>query len=98
MLENKIKLSFKRRRTNKIRYSADKIYASRAELKHTNTKLTIMLYIYNKQKISITRYMNKLLIVELFKKVLGEKGIKKVKIYKNRLLTILKNTFFCFDK
>ena len=51
MLQDKIKILFKRRRNNKIRYSANKIYASRAELKHTNTKLFITLYIYNKKKI-----------------------------------------------
>jgi hypothetical protein len=98
MLEDKIKLPFKRRRTNKMRYSADKIYTSRAELKHTNKKVTIMLYIYNKQKLSIGRYMSKLLIVELFKEILGEKGVKKTTTYKNRFITILKNTFFCFNK
>ena len=98
MLEDKVKLPFKRRRTNKIRYSADKIYASRAELKHTSTKLTIILYVYNKQKLSLIRYMSNLLILELFKDVLGEEGIKNATSYKNRLLIILKNTFFCFKK
>jgi hypothetical protein len=98
MLEDKIRLPFKRRRTNKIRYSADKIYVSRAELKHTNTKLTIMLYIYNKQKFSMVHYMNNLLVLELFKEVLGEEGVNIVTTYIYRLLTILKNTFFCFKK
>ena len=50
MLENRIKLPLKRRRPNKARYSANKIYFSRAELNHTNNKLTIILYAYNKQK------------------------------------------------
>ena len=47
MLQDKIKILFKRRRDNKIRYSGNKIYASRVELKHTNTKLFITLHIYN---------------------------------------------------
>ena len=55
MLEDKIKVLFKRRRYNKTRYSANKIYASRAELNHTNTNIFITLYVYNKQKSSIER-------------------------------------------
>jgi hypothetical protein len=50
MLQDKIKNLFKRRRANKSRYSANKIYVSKAEIKHTNTKLLIILYTYNKQK------------------------------------------------
>ena len=55
MLENKIKVLFKRRRYNKTRYSANKLYTSRAELNHTNTIIFITLYVYNKQKYSIER-------------------------------------------
>lgn len=61
MLENKIRKTFKRRRDNKTRYSANRIYVSRTELKHTNTKLLISLYVYNKQKSSIERYIRKLI-------------------------------------
>ena len=50
MIIDKIKIVFKRRRDNKTRYSANKVYVSRAELKHTNTKLLIILSMYNKQK------------------------------------------------
>lgn len=39
MLQEKIKILFKRRRSNKIRYSANKIYVSRPEVNHTNKKL-----------------------------------------------------------
>ena len=42
-----------RRRDNKIRYSANKVYTSRAELQHTNSKLLITLYTYNKKKIIV---------------------------------------------
>lgn len=50
MLESKIKILFKRRRANKSRYSANKIYVSRAEIKHTNTRLLVILYTYNKKQ------------------------------------------------
>ena len=49
MLQKKRKTLFKRRRDNKIRYSANKVYTSRAELQHTNSKLLITLYTYNKK-------------------------------------------------
>lgn len=62
MFENKIKFIFKRKRPNKIRYSANKIYVSRAELKHTNTKNFILIYIYNKQNSLIERKLKKNII------------------------------------
>jgi hypothetical protein len=39
-----------RRRDDKSRYSAKKLYTSRAELEHTNSKLLITLFSYNKKK------------------------------------------------
>lgn len=74
MLQDKIKILFKRRRDNKIRYSANKIYASRAELKHTNTKLFITLYIYNKQKSSIEWYILKILVLVKYRKLIVDGG------------------------
>ncbi len=61
MLQYKVKILFKRRRHNKSRYSANKIYVSRAELKHTNTKLFIILYTYNKQKVFYRTIYKKIL-------------------------------------
>src|SRR5213080_4688718 len=75
MFENKIKILFKRRRANKSRYSANKIYASRAELKHTNTKLFITLYIYNKQKSSIEWYILKILVLVKYRKLILDGGL-----------------------
>jgi hypothetical protein len=98
MMEDKLRLPFKRRRPNKIRYSADKIYVSRAELKHTNTKLTIMLYIYNKQKSSLERFIRRILIVKRIKENLTEEGIEIITTYKNRLSQMLKKRFFYFKK
>jgi hypothetical protein len=96
MLEDKIKLSFKRRRSNKIRYSADKIYVSRAEFKHTNTKLTLMLLIHNKQKLSIEQLIRKVVIYKSFIEDLPKQEIKKGNVYINILLSILKNRFLLF--
>jgi hypothetical protein len=55
MARDSVKRLFKRRRHNKSRYSANKVYVSRAELKHTNTKLLIILSTFNKQKSTFLR-------------------------------------------
>jgi hypothetical protein len=97
MVEDKMKLLFKSRRTNKIRSSSEKIYVSRPELKHTNNKITIMLYIYNKQKLSIELFLTKQLILcKNFKNILDEKLGEKAINYKNKLLPALKKKVFSF--
>ena len=68
MLQDKIRLPFKRRRPNKIRYSAIKIFTSRAELKHTNNVLTNLLFTYNKQKLFIERCIGNLVKLHITKK------------------------------
>jgi hypothetical protein len=98
MLQNKIKVLFKRRRDNKSRYSANKIYVSRAELKHTNTKLLIILYTYNKQKLSIERYIRKLVTLTRINKILVEDEMKYIITHKNRIIHLLKNKFSVFRK
>lgn len=98
MLQNKIKVLFKRRRDNKSRYSANKIYVSRAELKHTNTKILITLYTYNKQKLSIERYIRKLVTLTKINKILVEEDMKYVITHKNRIIHLLKNKFLVFKK
>ena len=98
MLQNKIRVLFKRRRDNKSRYSANKIYVSRAELKHTNTKLLIILYTYNKQRLSIERYIRKLVTFTKINKMLVEDEMKYVITHKNRVIHLLKNKFFVFKK
>ena len=98
MLQDKIKILFKRRRDNKIRYSANKIYASRAELKHTNTNLLITLYTYNKQKSSIERHIRKIVTFIKFKEIFVKGKQQFIPNHKNRLLHILKNNFFIFRK
>ncbi len=98
MLQNKIKILFKRRRDNKIRYSANKIYASRVELLHTNTKLFITLYVYNKQKSSIEAHIRKIVTLIRFKKRIIDGETVLIPSHKNRLLHLLKKNFFVFRK
>jgi hypothetical protein len=106
MLEDKIKILFKRRRANKIRYSANKVYASRAELNHTNTDISITVYLYNKQKSSIEQLIRKLLTFikpnHAKEKPNNEKEKsnhkKKNPNLKNRVLHILKNNYLIFIK
>jgi hypothetical protein len=98
ILEDKIKLSLKRRRPNKVRYSANKIYLSRAEFKHTNNKIIIILYAYNKQKSHIERYIRKIVKVRIIKELFLTKNLEKITTYKNRLVYVLKNNFSYFKK
>jgi hypothetical protein len=101
MLQDKIKILFKRRRDNKIRYSANKIYASRVELKHTNTKLFITLHIYNKQKLSIEWYILKILVLVKYisyRKLFADGERVFVPNHENRIPAMLKNNFFLFRK
>lgn len=55
MIMKKNKIRFKSRNPRKYRLSSNKVYISRAEIKHTNTKVIITLYIYNKQKYYLKR-------------------------------------------
>ena len=99
-MQYKIKVLFKRRRNNKSRYSANKIYVSKAELKHTNKELFIILYTYNKQKSTVEEFIRKIVRLTTSNKMLvekekeKEKEIKVVLTHRNRLLHILKNKFF----
>ena len=55
MIEEKIKIYFKNKRVRKDRFLSNRIYVSKAKTKHTNDKVIITLYIYNKQKYIIQR-------------------------------------------
>lgn len=92
MAEEKIKWVFKRRRTNKMRYSANRIYVSRPELKHTNSKITIMLYMYNKKKLSFEQYLTNL----VYKKKNISKKNRLAKLKKNKIVIIFKKYFVFF--
>ena len=95
MLQKRIKRIFKRRRHIKSRYSAKKIYVSRAELKHTNTKLLIILYTYNKQKSSLEGYLRKILIlIRIYAVSFQDKNNIMVR-HRNRIIKIFKNNLVC---
>src|SRR5262245_55539774 len=98
MIQYKIKSLFKRRRDNKSRYSSNKIYISRAELKHTNNKLLIILYTYNKQKLSIQRYIRKLIKITKINNILIKNNIKYKINHKKKINHLLKNKFFVLKK
>jgi len=98
MLQDKIKGLFKRRRHNIIRYSANKIYVSRTETKHTNTKVDILFYVYNKQKAFFERYVRKNMNLKITKIYSVGNNIVKKLINKNRLTHTLKKQFFIFKK
>jgi len=89
---------FNRRRDNKIRYSADRVYTGRAELEHTNSKLLISLEIYNKKKALLEyKLKNFIMLIKFWKiVVMGKK--KYIPYYKKRLLLTLKRNFVVLNK
>jgi hypothetical protein len=73
---NKLKSTitrFRRRRNNKIRYSSNKLFTSKAELKHTNIKLLALAYLFNKNKFML----HDLLLKDIYNLYLFDK--KKIK-------------------
>ena len=92
------RLILNRRRDNKIRYSANKVYTSRAELQHTNNKSLISLFTYNKKKSSIEEYTTKLATLIKFRRIIVQ--TKKIYLpnHKNRIFHLLKNKFLVFNK
>ena len=100
----KIKILFKRRRRNKGRYSANKIYVSRPELKHTNTKILIILYTYNKKKVSDIKDLIKLMLDRYIvkRKKFNTYISDFIEVYRvivnNRLMLSLTKDFSVFTK
>ena len=89
---------FNRRKDNKNRYSADRVYTGRVELEHTNSELLILLPIYNKKKgLLEKKLIIFIMLIKFWKKIVGRKIIK-IPYYKNRLLHVLKKNFFVFNK
>src|SRR6201995_2137669 len=93
-IESKIrrKKIYNRRR----KLSINRIFLSKGEFKHTNNKVIITLYIYNKQKNNYLlklkkRYINKFLINILsFKKNNIIKSLSKKNILSNKLILLKK--------
>jgi len=107
MLAYKIRFSFKRRRPNKIRYSSNKIFISNAEFKHTNSKLTIFIYAYNKKKLSIENFLSELATVSIInnnnnilstEKIEEKREEETIKDKNNRLALLLKQNLLYFKK
>ena len=84
-MELKIRKEKLRRRLRKL--STNKIFISNGEFKHTNDKVNITLYVYNRQKLNYLLKLKKRYI-RLFKKA---GFIKKLELIKNVGLNILKN-------
>lgn len=86
-----------RRRDNKSRYSANRLYTSRAELEHRNSRLLITLFTYNKKKSSFERKLKDIITLIKLKKGFIAKKTYRANC-KNRLLHLLKKNFFVFNK
>jgi hypothetical protein len=67
------------------RLSIKRILIGTIEFKHTNDKLTITLFIYNRHKIYILNKINKLIKNELF--------VKKINLIKEKIHNIFYNTY-----
>jgi hypothetical protein len=74
--------------------SSNKIFISNGEFKHTNNKVTITLYIYNKQKNNYLLKLKKRYLRKFFKKILSFKKNKtldlKPKKLSNKIILIKK--------
>jgi hypothetical protein len=78
--------------------SFNKIYVSKAEIKHTNSKAILTIYLYNREKVSLLNKINK---VNKINKIKIIKKIKKllsfypIKLSKNYQSLILDQTYKC---
>jgi hypothetical protein len=74
--------------------SSNRIFISNGEFKHTNNKVTITLYIYNKQKNNYLLKLKKRYLRKFFKKILSFKKNKtldlKPKKLSNKIILIKK--------
>jgi len=102
IVQDKIKIMYKRRRSNRGRYSANKVYVSRAELKHTNTTLCIILYTYNKQLSSIEITIRRFLIITKKLTVLTQNSVRYIVEHMGEIINLSKKktlvSKFIYDK
>jgi hypothetical protein len=73
-------------RTRIRRLSTNRIFVSRAEFKHTNSKVTVTLYIYNRQKNTFNKIRRLNTITGLRK----QSFIRKIRLIKLQGLAIIK--------
>lgn len=85
--QDEIKVKFRRLRTRFRRLSINKIFVSRAELKHFSNKVIITLYVYNRQKIY---FLNKLRNLNTIKWLKKEAFIEKIKLIKKQGLKVIR--------
>jgi hypothetical protein len=83
-IEKQLRKERLRRRLRKL--STNRIFVSDGEFKHTNDKVNITLYVYNRQKLNYLLKLKKRYI-RLFKRV---KFVKKLQLIRNMGLNILK--------
>lgn len=83
-----IKNKYKSPRTNRL--SLNKIFVSKAEIKHTNSKATITIYTYNREKLVLLKKINRL--KNLFYKKILSLLYNSDKLYKNISKDFLKKT------
>src|ERR1700741_3181899 len=83
-IESKVRKDRLRRRLRKL--STNKIFLSDGEFKHTNDKVNITLYVYNKQKLNYLLKLKKRYIT-LFSR---SKFTRKLKLIRNMGLSILR--------
>ena len=87
-----------RRKDNKTRYSADRVYTGKAELQHTNSELFISVDTYNKKKAMLEKKLRRFVMLIKFWVIIVKKKKKYIPYYKNRLLHTLKGNFFVISK
>lgn len=88
--KDEIKAKIRHLRTRFKRLSINKIFVSRAELKHFTSKVIITIYVYNRQKTYFSNKLNNLnTIVSATERVVIKK-IKKMKQIKKQGLKVLK--------
>lgn len=93
---DKIKRLLKKRPKNI--YSANKVYLSRVELKHTSTRLLMIIYAFNKHRISTERFLLNTIEYKNIKNIGNIQNLKTIKPYKTMLIYLLEKNFYIFNK
>ena len=94
-LENKLKKSNVKKRLKKL--SSNKIYVSNGTFKHTNNKVIITIFIYNRQKINYTYLIRRKFKLFLTRKLTENLLLIKSKI-KNYQTIVDKNKLIVFKE
>jgi hypothetical protein len=90
ILEKKIRT--KRLLLRYKRLSSNKIYINNGEFKHSNNKVLITLYIFNRQKYNYSMFLQKMYLKSFFKKQFNNNLIKLLKQINNKSAILIKKT------